>query len=171
MDKNDALLTEKLYCGYLSYITIKAESNLYDKQMSDDVLQDCAASIAENITILKARNEKEIKAFPASSVKSFTAKYNRDFCRIADGMLSEDAYCCFEDDEERIIRFDNIISMLKELSERDRKIIIMKYKYLMSDDEIAEILDIKKDSVRMTVRRSVFRLKKKLGVVKNYEAI
>jgi len=49
-----------------------------------------------------------------------------------------------------------------KLCERDQSIIVMKYDLELKDSQIADVLDIKQDSVRMTVLRCVKRLKKQI---------
>ena len=49
-----------------------------------------------------------------------------------------------------------------KLCDRDKSIIIMKYDLELNDSQIADVLNIKKDSVRMTVLRSVRNLKKQI---------
>lgn len=172
-------LTEKLYLKYAEWLNERANSVLHDEDLSEDIVQDCMLIVLTHIDSLKELEESEQRKYLASAVDKLSKK-----CLL--NQTDKTTPMQYEDDsfDKNLIReespesavedkifFEILIDELGKMNEHDRKIIELKYIYLRSDHDIAPILGIKENSVRMTVRRSILRLKKQLGIIHNYESI
>lgn len=165
-----------LYEQYGAWLKARAFRILRDTDICEDILQDCMLKAIQHLELIESLEENQRKKYLAVTVdnlaRNYASRIRYDY--VLFDSLPEELLISNENIEiavEEKIEYEIILKTLNALSEHDRKIIIMKYKMRMRDCEIASVFDIKENSVRMTVRRSVFNLKKKIGVVKNYETI
>lgn len=175
----DSHLIEILYEKYAEQLRKRAGSIINDWDLSEDIVQECMLYAVEHIDCIKKLNEPKQGAYLASTVEALSKNYVAGrksriiliefeevfFSRL---LIPEESP---ETKVEEKLNFELLKRALNSMNENDRKVIELKYIFRLSDHEIAPILGIKENSVRMTVRRSVFRLKKQLGLIHNYESI
>lgn len=175
----DLRLIEMLYCKYAVWLRKRANSILNDADISEDIVQDCMLNAVSHIGCIRNLEEPKQRAYLASTVDNLSKNYLvRRKSRIILIEFEEVFFSRYflpeESPEAKVeekIDFEILIRTLNEMNENDRKAIELKYLFKLSDHDIAPLLGIKENSVRMTVRRSVFRLKKQLGVMHSHESI
>lgn len=84
-------------------------------------------------------------------------KRNREFKEMLENETQEDA-----SDSLKTDAFD-VDSILSDLNEKDREILVMRFIAELQFDEIAEVCDISLSAAKMRVYRATEALKKKLG--------
>lgn len=172
-EPDDRLFIENIYRKYALYLTERAYRITGDENVCEDLFHDCIIILIKHISTLKKLDEERLKAFISASIDNTAKNYVLNSEKLSsDG--EEDAEDISGNTEEIIeyrIRCETVRKKICELPERDRVLIKLKYDLRLHDREIADIVGIKEESVRMTVRRSVTRLKKKLGVIKSYESV
>ena len=165
-----------LYEQYGAWLKARAYKILQDTDVCEDILQDCMLKAMSHLELIESLEENQQKKYLAVTVDNLAKNYAsrvRYDCVLLES-LPEELLISSENIEitvEEKLEYEIIRRTLSKLNERDRKIIVMKYSLHMRDCDIASAFDIKENSVRMTVRRSVFNLKKKIGVVKKHETI
>lgn len=175
-DKEKQLL-EKLYIQHAELLRIRAYRITEDMGVSFDIVHDCIINAAGHIDELIKLSEMKQKRYLAVTVDNLSKNYvMRHKARIiptesnwifAKKISAEDP----EEIAEKHIEYKQVRQEILRLNERDRKAIEMKYILRLHDRIIASALGIKEDSVRMTVRRSIFRLKKQMGIIRKHETI
>lgn len=172
-ESEDRLFIENIYKKYAPYLTERAYRITGDETVCEDLLHDCIIIFIKHISVLKKLDEERLKAYLTVSIDNTAKKYVLNSEKLSPD-AEEDMADISANTEEIIeykLRYEDIREKLRELSKRDRVLIKLKYDMHLRDREIADLIGIKENSVRMSVRRSVTRLKKKLGVVKSYESV
>lgn len=175
----DLRLIEMLYSKYAAWLRKRADSILNDTDLSEDMVQDCMLNAVRHIDCIRNLEEPKQRAYLASTVDNLSKNYLvRRKSRLILVEFEEvyfSRYFLPEDSPEAKVEekldFEDLIRTLNKMNENDRRAIELKYFLKLSDHDIAPLLGIKENSVRMTVRRSVFRLKKRLGVMHSHESI
>ena len=65
-----------------------------------------------------------------------------------------------DEEIDLMVKKEQLVESIKKLNMRDRNLISLKYSLELSDEQIAQTIGIKTSSVRMTLFRSVERLRK-----------
>lgn len=171
-------LIEAVYIRYAPQLKGMAYSIVGDSNASEDIVHDCMLNTLKNIEVFETLDDKKQKAYLISAVENLSKNYlTRHKKRFIPIEPQSDYFTFFTAEEnpellaEENISHEYILEEIAKLNVRDRKAIELKYIFGMSDRNIAPILNIKENSVRMTVRRSIFRLKKQIGLIKNHESI
>ncbi len=171
----DKAFVKNLYTEYMPFLRSRVYKYIKDDEICNDLAHDCMLNMIRALDKIKSLPESKVRAYLCVSIDNVTKNYlRRSAKKVSNGVydLSEDYYLaddsCVEDEIERKADYESIKAAFDKLHERDKSIITMKYDLELNDSMIAEVLDIKQDSVRMTVRRSVGKLKKQL---KNMEAL
>ena len=165
-----------LYEQYGAWLKARAYKIIQDTDVCEDILQDCMLKAMSHLELIESLEETQRKKYLAVTVdnlaKNYASRVRYDYVLI-DTLPEEllESSDNVENTVERKIEYEIILSSMQTLNEHDRKIIVMKYGLHMRDCEIASVFNIKENSVRMTVRRSVFNLKKEIGIVKKHETI
>lgn len=170
-DKDKSIIN-KIYEEYYSWLMKRAYDIVEDSSVCEDIFNSCVIGWIRNIETLERLSDAELRAYIAKSVDYACYAYLKKESKVAfslDEAISIDSY---EDDSQNVdsiiekkYTYEAVKSALMKLPDRDREIIIMKYMLELKDREISEIIGIKENSVRMTVRRSV----KKLGKIMEEE--
>lgn len=172
---SDKAFAENLYIEYMPFIRSRIYVHVKDINICNDLAHDCMVNMFKHLDTLKRMPENKVRAYIYVSVNNLVVNYLKRSARqvkngiydlSADYSLSDGV--SIEDEIEQKYNYEIVRAGFDKLCERDKSIIIMKYDLELSDSQIADILEIKKDSVRMTVLRSVRNLKKQ---VKKQEAI
>lgn len=176
MTDDSRKFTEQLYRENSQWLKSRANSILHDSDLSEDIMHDCFIKAIRRIELIEHLEENRRRKYLAVTVDNLAKNYalriqNKYILleNISDEISESEKSA--EDIAESKFQLEAVMKTLEALNEHDREIIVMKYFLHMPDREIAPALNIKENSVRMTVRRSVFNLKKKLGIVKKYETM
>lgn len=154
MDKNQTF-AEKIFENYSDWILKTAYEKTRQKDICDDILQDCMVKALQNSDKLQSLNSSKLKACLKRYIVSNGNKYADKELPIQDY-----AACSFEAETDNRIAIDKV---LYALNPRERKIIEMKYFSDKSDYDLAQILNIKESCVRMTVHRIIVKLRKEIS--------
>lgn len=158
---------EDLYNKYMPWLRCRAHKTINDLNICEDLAQDCMFNLMKNIDTLKPLSESKrasyIKVAIDNTVKNYIKRAKRMVTMkeaiSADlDFISDDVDIEYEIDKK--CDYETLKAGLDKLPDRDRDIITMKFDLELSDQEIAAVLNIKPDCSRMTVLRSVRKLKK-----------
>ncbi len=166
--KEDVALADKLYRSNITWMRFRARKIIgNDLSACMDIAHDCMVNMMKHLDTLKRLNEEKQRAYMAISVDNAALNYIKKHSRVTLMRKPEAAVLDFvsedyslEEDLEKQLNIEAVRDNFHLLQKRDRDIIILKYELRLSDAEIGEILDIKPDNVRMTLRRSVQKLAK-----------
>ncbi len=157
---------EDLYNKYMPWLRFRAHKIIDDSDICDDLAHDCILNMIKCIDKLKTFSDDKVRAYLMVSIDNTAKNYIKHSKRMVtmkDDISSDldfipDTYD-IDDEIDKKYAYETLKAGLDKLSTRDKDIIIMKYDLELSDQQIADILQIKKDCVRMTVLRSVKKLK------------
>lgn len=166
---SDRAFVENLYIEYMPFIRSRAYKYVQDINISNDLAHDCMVNLIKHLDKLKSLPEYKIGAYVSVSINNLTINYLKrsskqtanNMCDLGD-MYSLADDVSVEDQIEQKYDYESVRAGFDKLCERDKSIITMKYDLELNDSQLADVLDIKKDSVRMTVLRSVRNLKKQI---------
>ena len=168
-NETDRQIILDIYEQYAPWMRSLAYSMTEDYDVSDDLAQDCIVSLIKHVDTLRNMNGRQLRSYIATTVNNTTINYMKHSSRTS--LVPENEECFFdeipaEDNVEEAVEKKLNIELVREnincLASRDKDLIILKYNHELSDREISDIIGIKENSVRMTVRRSVDRLGKKV---------
>ncbi len=177
MTDKEKQLIEKLYTQHAELLKNRAYRITGDTGISSDIVHDCIINAAGHIDELLKLSEIKQKRYLSVTVDNLSKNY---VMRHKSRIIPAESEWIFKEKmseenpeaaAEKHIEYNRIRQEMLRMNERDRKAIEMKYILRLHDRVIASALGIKEDSVRMTVRRSIFRLKKQLGIIRNHEPI
>ena len=164
---DDKKFIEMLYTKNMPWLRSRAYKFVNDINISNDLAHDCMLQIIKHIETVKALSEDKQRGYLSISINNICKNYVKRASRTIMMNDSSSASLDFipenfsiEDDLERKFDYETIRTSVDKLCDRDRDIITMKFYLNLSEDHIADILQIKKDCVRMTVHRSVKKLEK-----------
>lgn len=140
-----------------------------DVVIAEDLVHDCIINLIKHIDKLRTFNKKQLRAYIAVAADNTAKSYLKKIARERLVPSSSEYIFESESDETEVedyVEFKLTYELAKEnlnkLSERDRELLILKYGLELSNKEIAAIVGIKEESVKMTVYRSAKRLEKKI---------
>ncbi len=165
----DKAYVENLYAEYMPFLRSRVYKYIKDINVCNDLAHDCIVNMIKHLDKVKSLPEDKIRAYISVSIYNLVMNYLRrsskkvenGICDLSDNYdLSDEV--SVEEEIERKYDYESIKAAFDKLNERDKSIIIMKYDLELNDSHIADVLNIKQDSVRMTVARSVKKLKKQI---------
>lgn len=167
-DPSDRKFIETLYTRHMPLLRSIAHKYVNDIHTCDDLAHDCMVNIIKYIDTVKALPEIKQRAYLRVAINNICKNYIKRASRTVIMNDCSSASLDFipenfsiEDEIEQKFDYETMRTSVNKLYDRDRDIIIMKFYLNLSDEHIADLLQINKSSVRMTVFRSV----KKLGIV------
>lgn len=165
-DKDKSIIN-KIYEDYYSWLIKRAYNILGDISVCDDIFNDCVIGWINNIETLERMSDTELRAYVVKSVDNACFAYLKKKSKVVVSIDETTSVDNHEDDNQNVdlmiekkYTYEVMKGALLKLPERDREMIIMKYKLELKDREIADVMGIKENSVRMTVRRCVQKLGK-----------
>lgn len=170
LDKNaDVAFAENLYNEYLPFLKQRVYKYIPDMEVCNDLAHDCMVNMFRHLDKIKTLPEDKVRAYISVSINNLITNYFKrtskqaksKICDLSDNYDLVDDYSLEEEIEQKC-DYETIKASFDKLCERDKSIITMKYDLELNDSQISDVLQIKPDSVRMTVLRSVRRLKKQM---------
>ena len=167
----DKVFIEELYIKYIACLRFR-ESKIIgnDSEACADVAHDCMVNMIKHIDMLKTLSENKQRAYLAAAIDNTALNYSMKSSKVEITHKTESAELDFiidsndmESEVEKKMELEAVREKFDLLPDRDKDLIVLKYELEMSDEQIGEIFDIKKDSVRMTVRRSIQKLAKMIN--------
>lgn len=157
----DVAFATKLYNDNIAWMRFRASKTIgNDFAACFDVAHDCMINMMKHLDTLKRLNEPKLKAYMAISVDNAALNHVKKHSRVTvmhkpESELNADNNYCLEEEIEKRLSAEMVRDNFYRLQKRDRDMIILKYEVGLSDAEIGEIVGLKADSVRGTLRRSV----------------
>lgn len=169
-NKDDKKFIESLYSEYFPWLKSRAHRFVDDKHVCEDLAQDCMINIIRYIENVKAIPQDKQRAYLSVSIDNLCKNYLKHTSKIvtmnsaAAGDLDFIAdNFSIEEELDKKYDYESIRAGFDKLCDRDKHIIIMKYDLELSEEQMAINLQIKKDSVRMAVGRSIKKLKREIA--------
>jgi RNA polymerase sigma-70 factor (ECF subfamily) len=163
-DENDRKFLERLYREHHDLIYRTAYRVLKKRQGLDDIVSEVCVVMVRKVKILRRFSREVLRRYIISCTKNAAVYYakqeQRRYRQTAEADMTKLMIGEQEDEQpstNRIIRRELAQSMLEcinDLSDRDHKVLRLRYFDNLSDAEIAEILDVKPDTVRSCLSRA-----------------
>ena len=177
---HDLLETDKskaqrvLFDEYLNYVYTIAFNRLRSCGSLEDV-DECVSDIFKDVFDsyeYKPNQHDDIKGFIATVALRKSAAYYHKLCKNKNSISLDDENSnsfpsnenISESAEKEEIR-QTLLKLIDSLGEPDSTIIIQKYYYNRSSDDIAEMVDMKPAAVRKRVSRAVKKLREMLTAI------
>ncbi|HHW70922.1 MAG TPA: sigma-70 family RNA polymerase sigma factor [Clostridiales bacterium] len=140
---------------------------LNDFHLAQDVVQSAFIKLLENIHKIEEINSDKTKSFITMVTKNIAINYYNKIKRQKHINIETLNYILVNNDQpmDEIIDkeiFDTVASHVKKLNPNYKDILSLKYYYNYSHKEIAAILDITQENVRVRIHRAKQSLIKRL---------
>ncbi len=152
MDKIEEIIVE-----YSELIADYALSIARDKDLADDMVQDCYLKIINNSLLLARLTPNQIRSWLFTVIKNILIDKKRKE-RIEN--ISLGVVTSYEDN---LVLTTQVEKLLAELPEEERDIVYSKYWLGMNSQEIAQDLEISPSTVRWKLKKALDRLRVKVG--------
>lgn len=162
-----------LYKKYYRYVYKIVFNILKEDKHIDDTIQELFMKIWKCISRLDINDENSCKAFISVIAKNTAInKYNKDkkenseFIDVEDGVLHATTGDSNSDPAEIIVNDANveyIYQKIAELGEKYSDVLLLKYKYYLTPEEISKLTDINLKTVYTRLLRGRELLKEKLS--------
>ncbi|MBR3869732.1 MAG: sigma-70 family RNA polymerase sigma factor [Clostridia bacterium] len=165
LDGEDMKKVENLYRQYYAWLRKRAMSHVDDITKSEDIAQSVMLHVVRYFDSIKKVEEKQLMCYLAVIVDNTAKRFLREEAKIAQVQALntselENAECRnVEEETEEKCSYEALKTAYESLEDRDRQILFMRYSMGLGDEQIAEAVGIKKDSVRMAAHRSIKKLK------------
>lgn len=168
LNDDDRQFFEDFYKQYKPWMMFRVGKYVESKDC-EEVVQTCLLKLMEHVDTLRKMDETHRMAYIAVALDHHALNHIRKESRLIKTNAAESADLHFIEDEddfvemfERKLDMQAIMENIQYLSERDQLLIKLRYAFGLSDKQISEITGIKQTNVRMTVKRSVLKLQKKI---------
>ncbi len=154
-DDSDRAFMEQLYLEYSNIMYAVAMSILKNPEDAEDAVQEAIIRIIEKISILKGKNSCTLRSYIVITIKRVSINLAVKKGRHPYADVDEEFWDSIEDTDAPVedlvivnIEHEELKQALRKLPKRERDILKWKYYELWPDEEIAQALGIKKNSVR-----------------------
>ena len=164
--EEDRTKLEQIYIKYKKLMYYIAMDILKDTHEAEDVVQSSIMKIANYIEKIDEVNSNKTKSLIVTIVKStsidiYRRKKDKQFIDLdevsgrieSDELPLDDLVIRFEESEE-------LSEKLAEIKSEYANILTLKYYHQLNDKEIAEMLDLTNENVRIRIYRAKIALKK-----------
>lgn len=156
-NESDRNLLTALYLKYQRLFLKKAQQCSGDNH-AEDILQEAMLRVIRRVDTLKTLTEPQMVAYIDRAIFSCAMNHRRKEAGEPETSTVDDvADLSLEDIADRLDRSELSTRLgleLAKLPEQKRNVLIYKYIFQYNDDEIAELLAIKPDSIRMVLTRA-----------------
>lgn len=163
-DERQRAFMERVYLDHRSLMYAVAFQVLLNAADAEDAVQTAFAALCKKISLLQGMDCCTLRSYVVISVRNAAINVLRARGRRAELLFGDEDYAdsLFGGDADdavlAFIRQDSLAAAVRQLPERDRALMEMKYILGLSDAEIARRFGIKKDSVRSLLTRFRKRL-------------
>lgn len=170
----DSVVREKLttlYLNYYEWLVNKARKLVTDEAVAEDIVHDVFMRLIQKDEKWKFFNNDQLIAYTVQMTKNRAIDYLRErkktfaVSEIAETVVSEDFVEAIMDQVGREEMYQVFGRALLQLSNREQTIIVQKFIYGESDEQIAARLNIKPGSVPVTVSRAKKKLIKQVQLL------
>lgn len=164
---DDKKFIEALYENYFSWIKYRAHKFVSDMNTCEDLAQDCMLNMIKHVDKVRSLPEDKQRSYISVTINNLSKNHLKresrtvtmnDYSSASLDFIPDDI--SIEDEIEQKFDYDSVRTCVDKLCDRDRDIIVMKFDLELNEEQIADVLQIKKESVRMTVYRSIKKLEK-----------
>lgn len=165
MNKNEFF--EQIYDDYKDKIYEFIFYKVSNKELAEDLTSDVFISVYKNLHRYDAE-----KSFITTWLYAITYNRLKNYYKSRKNNVYSIEYLIEMSNEIHIVKYDSseqeelrlvLKNVMKELPERNRRIVLMKYYGNMTSREIGKCLDISPGNVRIILKRSLAMLKSKLS--------
>lgn len=143
-----------------------------DLNVCDDIVHDAVVRIISKVDVLREMDIKKRRYYAMITAENMAKNYIRDTAAenryLYDGTVEEKVILSLPDYssslDEEIERWEEgsfLLRFLDEIPETGRRLLVLRYELLLSDRDIAELLDMPYSHVRVYANRLLRRLKRK----------
>lgn len=170
--ESDVAFVERIYKEFMPMIKRRIYKQIPNMNICEDVAHDCIVDIIRYLDSIKKIPEDKLRLYISvcveNKIKHYLRKATKELTGIEETVnnnnnLTDETNVA--DEVETKYNYETLRKGFKELNERDKSVIIMRYDMELKDELIANALFIDKNSVRMTVSRSVKKLKKAISLL------
>lgn len=164
-NESDRILLTNLYTQHQRLFLYKASRYTNHSNHAEDVLQDAMIRVIRKIDTLRDLTEAQMIAYVDRAIYSCAMSFLKKESKIPQAVEWEDALEEVQVDADIMDHlYQKELSVqlgmvLEKLAPRERNILIYKYIFEYKDSEIAEILSVKPESIRMILTRARRSLK------------
>ena len=161
-NEQDRSFLESVYTRYYPILKYTA-ANICGMDMADDAIQAAFLKLINHLDTLKELEEKPLVTYLVYTVKSVAIDLQRKASqqsRIKQKLIHHSSYYDSPDTADLSI---DIQSVLSQLSERDRDLLVYCYFFNLDQKKVAEIMGIKPANIRMAIYRAKKRALKLLN--------
>lgn len=165
--KNEQIILE-IYEKYLRMMRGTAYKRIPDLDVVDDIVQDCMLKFIRHSDTLETLSEPQLISYIRITVEHTVTDYLRnnkpdmsleDNIELVENLTIKEIHP-IDEEIDLMVKKEQLVESIKKLKLKDRNLISLKYSMNLSDEQIAQTLGIKTSSVRMTLYRSLERLRK-----------
>lgn len=158
---------KKVFTNYYEELVIYANSFLFDKSASEDIVQEVYIYIWENTH--KINIKTSIKAYIYAMVRNQCLNYLKtlkitddlNFIELNASLIIEQDLDFFSTEDKRIV-YNQIVLIVDSLPDRMQQIFKLKFLENYKYAEIAEELDISINTVKTQLKRAKFKISQSL---------
>lgn len=166
-DDVDIAFVERIYKEFMPMLKKRVYKHISDMNICEDIAHDCIVNIIRYLDSIKKIPEDKLRLYISvcieNQIKSYLKKTSKEQTGKTETISNNYSLTDetdIADEVEKKYNYETIRKGFEKLNERDKSVIIMRYDMELKDELIANALLIDKNSVRMTVLRSVKKLKK-----------
>lgn len=165
-EESDKALVTHIYTEYMPMIRSRVRKHVADSSIREDIAHDCIVDVIRYVDSVRKVPDDKLRAYVSTCIENRIKHYLKKSSKEYTGKKSDVGEGFFladgadvADEIEQKYDYQSIRAAFDKLKERDKSIIAMKYDLELDDEHIANVLSIDKNSVRMTVLRSVRKMK------------
>lgn len=161
LEEDDKIFIEKIYCNYFPIMYKCAYSYMKDDAMARDVIHNAVCKLFNKVSKLKTFDENYLISYVFLTVKSVsldTLKSSQNIVHLSysdeaivneflNGRLDPEV-CLFEAEN-----YGELIDRIKNLPEKKKNILYMKYMLEMDNAQIAKAAGISDSNLRVLIHR------------------
>lgn len=164
-NESDRVLLTDLYTQHQRLFLYKANMYTRNSSHAEDVLQDAMIRVIRKVDTLRGLTEAQMVAYVDRAIYSCAMTFLQKEAKTPQADEWEDALEGIQSETDvmdHLNRKELSIQLgivLEQLAPRERNVLIYKYIFEYKDSEIARILSVKPESVRMILTRARRSLK------------
>lgn len=162
--EQEEIICEKIYHKYLKLMLYVAYSVLKDYSLAEDAVQQSFLKIMEHLDKISDVNSNKTKGFIVILVKNTAIDMLRKL-KNGSSVSMEDLDLTLPDPGELPLEqivsaesYESILRLIDKLDHNYSSVLYLKYVYHYGDEEIAELLNITNQNVRVRLHRARIKL-------------
>lgn len=158
----------ELFENYKKTIYYTIKRFISDEPTVEDISQEIYIILAKHLDAIDINQPVRTRNYIITITRNYCKNFLRDNSRYTEVPLS-DIISDISDNDEILSNFifqdkvNRLMDEIKNLDEKYKSVLELKYVNEFSDDEIADFLNINKKNVQMRLYRAKIMLRKKLG--------